>query len=85
MVVFLGPLKTKRIWFLFQRVLFQWDNDNENDAESGDTDEAPVHEVFLHSYYIDRYEVNASDFSSFLNKYPSKASHYFQIRIRGHY
>ena len=40
-----------------------------NDAEWGDTDEEPVHEVFLNSYYIDRYEVNASNFSYFLNKH----------------
>jgi formylglycine-generating enzyme required for sulfatase activity len=50
----------------------------ENDTEWGDTDEEPVHEVFLKPYYIDRYEVNASDFSDFLNKYPDKASRYFQ-------
>tara|TARA_Y100000031_G_C8159453_1_gene356206 strand:- start:170 stop:1036 length:867 start_codon:yes stop_codon:yes gene_type:complete len=50
----------------------------ENNAEWGDTDEEPVHEVFLKSYYIDRYEVNASDFSDFLNKYPDEASRYFQ-------
>jgi len=50
----------------------------ENDAEWGDIDEEPVHEVFLHSYYIDRYEVNASDFSYFLNIYPGQASRYIQ-------
>ena len=49
-----------------------------NDAEWGDTDEEPVHEVFLNSYYIDRYEVNASDFSYFLNKHLDKAPRYFQ-------
>jgi len=50
----------------------------ENEEEWGDTDEEPVHEVFLRSYYIDRYEVSASDFSNFLNKYPAKASRYFK-------
>ena len=50
----------------------------ENDGEWGDTDEEPVHEVFLRAYYIDRYEVNASNFSDFLNTYPDQASRYFQ-------
>ena len=44
--------------------------DTKNDFEWGDVDEEPVHKVFLHPYFIDRYEVNASDFSNFLNKYP---------------
>ncbi len=39
----------------------------DNKKEWGDTDEEPVHKVFLKSYYIDRYEVSASQFSSFLN------------------
>ena len=30
-------------------------------------DEAPEHKVYLDSYFIDRYEVSASDFASFLN------------------
>lgn len=50
----------------------------ENESEWGDIDEEPVHEVFLRPYYIDRYEVNVSDFSDFLNKYPGQASRYLQ-------
>ena len=37
------------------------------DNEWGDEDEAPVHQVFLNSHYIDRYEVSALQFSNFLN------------------
>ena len=50
----------------------------ENAAEWGDIDEEPVHEVFLNAYFIDRYEVNASDFSDFLNIFPGQASRYLQ-------
>jgi formylglycine-generating enzyme required for sulfatase activity len=49
-----------------------------NKNEWGDTDEEPVHKVFLKSYYIDRLEVSASQFSNFLNLNLKKASLYFQ-------
>ena len=49
-----------------------------NQKEWGDTDEEPVHKVFLKSYYIDRYEVSASQFSNFLNRYQKQSSLYFQ-------
>ena len=49
-----------------------------NKNEWGDTDEEPVHNVFLKSYYIDRLEVSASQFSNFLNHNLKKASLYFQ-------
>jgi len=49
-----------------------------NKNEWGDTDEEPVHKVFLKSYYIDRLEVSASQFSNFLNLNLKKAPLYFQ-------
>jgi len=53
--------------------------DNEN--EWGDTDEEPVHKVFLKSYYIDRLEISASQFSNFLNHHPKKVPLYFQTGL----
>ncbi len=50
----------------------------DNINEWGDTDEEPVHKVFLKSYYIDRLEVSAYQFSNFLNNHLKKASIYFQ-------
>ena len=50
----------------------------DNIEEWGDTDEEPVHKIFLKSYYIDRYEVNASKFSKFLNLHKNKAPLYFE-------
>jgi len=50
----------------------------DNKKEWGDTDEEPVHKVFLKSYYIDRYEVSASQFSNFLNQHQKQSSLYFQ-------
>ncbi|MBT3515557.1 MAG: SUMF1/EgtB/PvdO family nonheme iron enzyme [Nitrospina sp.] len=52
-----------------------------NKNEWGDTDEEPVHKVFLKSYYMDRYEVSASQFSKFLNNHPDKAPFYFQTGL----
>jgi formylglycine-generating enzyme required for sulfatase activity len=53
----------------------------DNTNEWGDTDEEPVHKVFLKSYYIDRLEVSASQFSNFLNNHPKKAPLYFQTGL----
>jgi len=53
----------------------------DNKKEWGDTDEEPVHKVFLKSYYIDRYEVSASQFSNFLNQYQKQSSLYFQLGL----
>ena len=50
----------------------------DNKKEWGDTDEEPVHKVFLKSYYIDRYEVSASQFSNFLNQHQKQSSLYLQ-------
>ena len=50
----------------------------ENDEEWGDTDEEPVHEVYLSAFYIDRYEVTASDFARFLNEHSQEAHRYFE-------
>jgi formylglycine-generating enzyme required for sulfatase activity len=50
----------------------------DNKKEWGDTDEEPVHKVFLKSYYIDRYEVSASQFSNFLNQHQKQSPLYFQ-------
>jgi formylglycine-generating enzyme required for sulfatase activity len=52
-----------------------------NKNEWGDTDEEPVHKVFLKSYYIDRFEVSSSQFSIFLNQHPKNASLYFQTGL----
>ena len=52
-----------------------------NKNEWGDTDEGPVHKVFLKPYYIDRYEVSASQFSKFLN-HPQKKTHLHQKKTR---
>ena len=52
-----------------------------NKNEWGDTDEGPVHKVFLKPYYIDRYEVSASQFSKFLNHHQKKAQLYFQTGL----
>ena len=41
----------------------------ENENHWGDTDEEQVHEVYLDSYWIDRYEVTAADFAEFLNRH----------------
>ncbi len=49
----------------------------DNDREWGDTDEEPVHEVFLDAYRIDRYEVTARDYSEFLNAHPNHSMKYF--------
>ena len=52
-----------------------------NKNEWGDTDEGPVHKVFLKPYYIDRYEVSAFQFSKFLNHHQKKAYLYFQTGL----
>lgn len=50
--------------------------DNENSW--GDTDEEPVHEIFLSAYRIDRYEVTGAEFSRFLNEHPEQSPRYFE-------
>ena len=57
----------------------------DNIEEWGDTDEEPVHKIFLKSYYIDRYEVNASKFSKFLNLHKNQAPLYFETGLGCHY
>ncbi len=52
----------------------------ENERLWGDTDEEPVHEVFLSEYFIDRYEVTAQDFAAFLNAHPDEAERYIRIQ-----
>jgi len=39
-------------------------------------DEAPEHKVYLDSYFIDRYEVSASDFAAFLNEVNNVRGYY---------
>ncbi len=51
----------------------------DNDMEWGDTDEEPVHEVFLDEFQIDRYEVTSAEFSSFLNEHKDQAKRFFQL------
>jgi formylglycine-generating enzyme required for sulfatase activity len=50
----------------------------DNDQSWGDQDEEPVHEVNLSAYWIDRYEVTASDFSRFLNQHPQESRRYIE-------
>ncbi|QPJ60869.1 MAG: formylglycine-generating enzyme family protein [Candidatus Nitronauta litoralis] len=49
----------------------------DNPNEWGDTDEEPVHEVYLDRFYIDKFEATAGEFSRFLNDNP----HYAQAFI----
>ena len=70
--------ETKEDMVLIPEGSFTMGFNTANRSEWGDIDEEPVHEVFLSSYYIDRYEVNASNFSDFLNSYPDRASRYIQ-------
>ncbi len=51
----------------------------ENDRDWGDTDEEPVHEVALSEYWIDRFEVTASDFSDFLNRHPQSSQRFIEL------
>lgn len=59
--------------------VFKMGAEIENDKEWGDTDEEPVHEVFLSSYYIDRYEISAAQFAEFLNENPEDAGLYIEL------
>ena len=59
---------------------FMMGSDIENDKEWGDTDEAPVHPVYLDAYWIDRYEVTAADFAEFLNRHPEESRRYLETR-----
>ncbi len=49
----------------------------DNPNEWGDTDEEPIHKVYLDTFYIDKYEVTASEFAEFLNDH----FHYAQAFI----
>ncbi|OGW20091.1 MAG: hypothetical protein A3K09_02575 [Nitrospinae bacterium RIFCSPLOWO2_12_FULL_47_7] len=53
--------------------------DTDNDMEWGDVDEEPVHEVYLDTFFIDRYEVTAQDFSRFLNEHPAEIDRYIRL------
>ena len=50
-----------------------------NNNEWGDMDEEPVHRVTLSSYWIDKYEVTSSNFSTFLNKNKNEAHRFIEI------
>jgi formylglycine-generating enzyme required for sulfatase activity len=45
----------------------------------GDRDEEPVHEVYLSSFWIDKYETTALDFSKFLNENLDKADRFIRV------
>jgi len=53
--------------------------DIDNERGWGDTDEQPVHEVYLDAYDIDRYEVTAQQFAEFLNAHPEDAPRYIEL------
>jgi len=59
--------------------IFKMGTDIENTREWGDTDEEPVHEVFLSRYYIDRYEITAAQFAEFLNDNIDEAGSYIEL------
>ncbi len=50
-----------------------------DDDDWGDRDEEPVHEIFLNSYLIDKYETTALDFSRFLNENLDKANQFIRL------
>ena len=50
-----------------------------NNKEWGDMDEEPVHRVTLSSYWIDKYEVTSSNFSTFLNKNKNEAHRFIEM------
>ncbi|CAI2716890.1 formylglycine-generating enzyme family protein [Nitrospina watsonii] len=52
----------------------------DNEYGWGDTDEQPVHTVYLDAYAIDFYEVTAQQFAEFLNAAPEKASRFIELR-----
>jgi len=64
--------QTKDEMVLIPEGVFTMGYNIKNKNEWGDTDEGPVHKVFLKPYYIDRYEVSASQFSKFLNHHQKK-------------
>jgi formylglycine-generating enzyme required for sulfatase activity len=45
--------------------------------DDGEFNERPIHEVFLETYLIDRYEVSAAEFAGFLNEQGDVDSRYF--------
>ena len=53
--------------------------ETDNNKEWGDMDEEPVHRVTLSSYWIDKYEVTSSNFSTFLNKNKNEAHRFIEI------
>ena len=73
--------KTKDEMALIPEGVFTMGYNIDNKNEWGDTDEEPVHKVFLKPYYIDRYEVSASQFANFLNHHQKKAPLYFQTGL----
>ena len=73
--------QTKDEMVLIPEGVFTMGYNIKNKNEWGDTDEGPVHKVFLKPYYIDRYEVSASQFSKFLNHHQKKAQLYFQTGL----
>ena len=54
--------QTKDEMVLIPEGVFTMGYNIKNKNEWGDTDEGPVHKVFLKPYYIDRYEVSAFQF-----------------------
>jgi formylglycine-generating enzyme required for sulfatase activity len=51
----------------------------DNDKSLGDTDEEPVHEVFLDTFWIDKFEVTSEAFSEFLNAHPEESPRYIEL------
>ena len=64
--------QTKDEMVLIPEGVFTMGYNIKNKNEWGDTDEGPVHKVFLKPYYIGRYEVSVSQFSKFLNHHQKK-------------
>ena len=51
----------------------------DNDQSLGDTDEEPVHEVTLDTFWIDKYEVTSAEFAGFLNAHPDDSERYIEL------
>ena len=51
----------------------------DNDQSLGDTDEEPVHEVTLDTFWIDKYEVTSAKFAEFLNSHPEDSTRYIEL------
>ena len=76
--------QTKDEMVLIPEGVFTMGYNIKNKNEWGDTDEGPVHKVFLKPYYIGRYEVSASQFSKFLSHHHKESPPLFSNWLGSH-